>query len=580
MDWRGRFRAGTVRSATVARRNPERGLVVADRAGTDEAYAWTVGTGALRRLTEGVAPVIRAAVAPDGDAVIYLHDRTGSEYGHLHRVAFEGGAAIDLTPTLAEYAIEHLEVADGLIAAVAATRDAQHLLFIREDRASLVPQPTLVSALVILDADRIATAEPMDGLITRTTVRDATDGAPIARLDRSRPGAVHGGTLAVALHRDGWLRPATWVPGEEPRPLEVEVRGDLVPTDWSADGTELLLLGMHRGRGGLWLADVAEGTVSALHAPPGAPLPWGRPFLLGPGVAASVWSSAETPWSVVRHTSDESEILLTVDERDRYPGAGWAEVTFLSSDGSECQAWLLRPDGSGGPWPTILYSHGGPTAVASPTFSAICQAWADHGYAVLSVNYRGSTSFGDAYREALTGRVGEVDVADMVAAHRWLLDSGTAIPELVILNGWSWGGYLTLQTMGTHPGLWAAGIAGAPLADWILSTEDQSASLDAYDRALFGTDISEDREARIRASPRTHVARFDAPVLITTPREDSRAPLRQVEAFVHDLRAAGKEARLDVVTGGHVGIGQEHWIAIMDSWLAFADEVVARRHPR
>jgi len=250
-------------------------------------------------------------------------------------------------------------------------------------------------------------------------------------------------------------------------------------------------------------------------------------------------------------------------------------VTIPSTDGSECQGWLLQPQGDG-PWPTILSAHGGPTSVVGPGFSAIGQAWVDHGYAFLSVNYRGSTTFGDAYREALTGRVGEADVADMVAAHRWLVESGTARPDLVILNGWSWGGYLTLQTMATHPGRWAAGIAGAPVADWILATEDQLAGLDAYDRALFGTDLAEDRESRVRASPRTHVARFDAPVLITTPREDSRTPVRQIEAFVADMQAAGKEIRLDVVSGGHAGIGQEHWISIMASWLAYAKEIVGR----
>ncbi|HET9417376.1 MAG TPA: prolyl oligopeptidase family serine peptidase, partial [Candidatus Limnocylindria bacterium] len=256
-------------------------------------------------------------------------------------------------------------------------------------------------------------------------------------------------------------------------------------------------------------------------------------------------------------------------------GAAWAEVTFASSEGSECQGWLLRPQGHG-PWPTIISAHGGPTAVASPGFSAIGQAWVDHGYAFLTVNYRGSTTFGDAYREALTGRVGDADVDDLVAARRWLVESGTARPELVFLNGWSWGGYLTLQTMGTNPGLWAGGLAGAPVADWAIATEDQQAGLDAYDRALFGTDISEDPESRVRASPRTHVARFDAPVLITTPREDSRTPIRQIEAFVEDMRTAGKEIRLDVVAGGHAGIGPEHWIGIMESWLAFADEVRGR----
>jgi dipeptidyl aminopeptidase/acylaminoacyl peptidase len=348
-----------------------------------------------------------------------------------------------------------------------------------------------------------------------------------------------------------------------------------VPTDWLSDGSTVLLFQLHRGTGALWLHDVESGVTTPLHTPPGAPLSWGRPFLLGRGAAASIWSSAEMPWSVVRMTRDGSDVLLGPAGGSHYPGAAWTEVTFPSTEGFECQGWLLRPSGDG-PWPAIVSAHGGPTAVVSPGFSAIGQAWADHGYAFLTVNYRGSTTFGDAYREALTGRVGEVDVDDLVAARRWLVESGVARPDLVILNGWSWGGYLTLQTMGTNPGLWAAGIAGAPVADWAIATEDQQAGLDAYDRALFGTDIGADPESRLRASPRTHVARFDAPVLITTPREDSRTPIRQIEAFVDDMRAAGKEIRLDVVAGGHAGMGPDHWIGIMESWLNFAGEVRGR----
>ena len=577
MDWRDRFRAGSIYAASVARRNPARGVAVTDRDGSEEAYAWDVESGTLRRLTDASTAVLEAVIEPDGSSVVYLHDETGSELGHLRRVPFDGGQGADLTPDFAPYAAASLVATDRLIAAVAAETDRQHLLTIVDGVPSLRAQPDLVEEIVASDdGSFIATAEPMDGLITRTIVRSTTDGSEIGRLDRSRPGAAHGRSLAVALHVDGWLRPAIWTPGEQPRPIAVDAPGDVVPTDWLPDGSTILLLQLHRGTGGLWLYDVAADAAVELHRPEGAPLAWGRPFLLGRDAAATLWSSAEMPRSVVRMTQDSSHVLLAADGEGRYPGAKWTEVTFPSSDGSECQGWLLRPPGDG-PWPTILSAHGGPTSVVGPSFSAIGQAWTDHGYAFLTVNYRGSTTFGDAYREALTGRVGEVDVADMVAAHRWLVESGTARPDLVILNGWSWGGYLTLQTMGTHPGRWAAGIAGAPLADWVIATEDQLAGLDAYDRALFGTDLDEDRESRIRASPRTHVDRFDAPVLITTPREDSRTPIRQIEAFVADMRAAGKEIRLDVVPGGHAGIGQEHWIAIMESWLAYAAEIVSRR---
>jgi dipeptidyl aminopeptidase/acylaminoacyl peptidase len=141
--------------------------------------------------------------------------------------------------------------------------------------------------------------------------------------------------------------------------------------------------------------------------------------------------------------------------------------------------------------------------VAGPTFHPICQAWVDSGFALLSVNYRGSTSFGDAYREALTGDIGGVDVADMVAGRRWLVESGIAAPDAVILNGYSYGGYLTLQCMAVHADLWAGGIAGAPVADWIGVGEDQNATLDAYDVALFGPDTPETHAHKVRASPLT-----------------------------------------------------------------------------
>jgi dipeptidyl aminopeptidase/acylaminoacyl peptidase len=578
VDWRDRFRAGQVRGATIARRNPSRGVVVSDRDGNDEAYAWDAGTGELRRLTDAGTAVIEAAASPDGGSIVYLRDETGSEFGHLQRVPFAGGGSTDLTPDVEPFAAYGVREAGGLIAALAAGTNEQHLLTIRDGASRRWPQRELVTRVLLPDdGSFIVVAEPMDGLYNRTIIRSADDGSELARLDHSLPGAVHGRSVAVALHTDGWLRPAIWSPDDRaPAPLDVEVPGDVVPTDWSTDGRTILLLELHRARGGVLLYDTETRRATPLHRPPGTPEPYGDPFLLEDGAAGVVWSDAEQPWSLLRLDSEASSTLVRVSAHERYPGTEWTEVTFPSTKGAEIQGWLLRPPGNG-PWPTILYSHGGPTAVAVPSFHALCQAWADHGYALLSVNYRGSTTFGDAYREALTGDVGGVDVDDLVAGRRWLVESGIADPDLVILNGYSYGGYLTLQCMGTHPELWAGGIAGAPVADWVVSGEDQNAMLDAYDLALFGTDKAEGRDARVRASPRTHVDRFAAPVLITTPENDSRTPLRPIRLFVDDMRAVGKEVELDIMSGGHVGMGKEHWIAMMSSWLAFAEQLVARR---
>jgi len=573
MDWRDRFRAGVVKSAVRARSNPRRGVAITDRDGNDEAYAWDVEAGTLQRLTAEGNAVLEAAITPDGRSIIYLRDRTGSEFGHLHSVPFEGGKPVDLTPDLDEYTAYLVKAHGGVVTAITAFSEGQRLLCVRNGESSVWPQEAIVaSAHTADDGSFIAIGEAMEGLYGRTVVRSLIDGSEAARLDMSVPGALHGGRIAVAVHRDGWLRPAIWAPGRDPELLDVDIPGDVMPTDWSEGGSRILLLQTYRSQGGLFIYDVPSRTTTRLSTPVGAPAVWAIPELVGEAAASVVWSDARTPWSAIEVDERASRVLLRASERESYPARDWQEVSFGSTGGARVHAWLLTPAGEK-PWPTILYSHGGPTSVASPTFSPLCQAWVDNGYALLSVNYRGSTTFGDDYREALTGNVGGVDVDDLVAAHGWLIESGIAQPDGVILNGYSYGGYLTLQCMGTHPELWAAGIAGAPIADWILAGEDQNSVLDAYDLALFGTDRTEGHDARVKASPRTYIERFAAPLLISTPENDTRTPIRPTRLFVEEMRAAGKEVQLEILSGGHAGVGAEQWIRMMESWFEFANRV-------
>jgi dipeptidyl aminopeptidase/acylaminoacyl peptidase len=580
VDWRDRFRAGSIYAASRARGNPGRGVVISDHEGNEEAYAWDVASGALHRISTSGTAVLEAAIRPDGASIVYQHDTTGSEFGHLHEVPFEGGAAVDLTPELPEYAIEFLRVSGDVVTAIAASLDEQSLLCVQRgaEPARWPQEAVVMDAHVAPDGSIIAIGEAMDGLYGRTVVRSLVDGSEVGRLDMSVPMAIHDDRIAVALHRDGWLRPALWRPGRDPEPIRVDLDGDVQPAALSVDGRTLLLSQWHRAHGSLFLFDLETESLMPVDGGVGAPSPWATPELHA-GSATATWSDAERPWHVVELGPGPRRTLLSVARQDAYPGATWRDVEFSSGDGTEVQGWLLTPPGDG-PWPTILYAHGGPTSVMPSVFSAICQAWVDNGFALLSVNYRGSTTFGDAYREALTRHVGEVDVQDMVAGHAWLVSSGIADPDAVIVNGYSYGGYLALHCPALHPDMFAAGIAGAPVADWLLMGEDQTALLDAYDRALFGGDRADTAELHRRASPRTYVDRYRAPILITTPEADTRTPLRPIQAFVDDMRTAGKEVRLDLLRGGHAGVGPEQMIAMMESWLAFAGEVIARRPAR
>ena len=94
----------------------------------------------------------------------------------------------------------------------------------------------------------------------------------------------------------------------------------------------------------------------------------------------------------------------------------------------------------------------------------VVAAYVDQGYAVVRVNYRGSTGYGAAWRESLRTRVGFIELEDIGAIRQELELAGVIDPERVAITGFSWGGYLTLMALGTQPKQWRSGAALVPLA--------------------------------------------------------------------------------------------------------------------
>ena len=123
------------------------------------------------------------------------------------------------------------------------------------------------------------------------------------------------------------------------------------------------------------------------------------------------------------------------------------------------------------------------------------QAYVDAGFLVAMPNYRGSTGYGRAWRDALTGDPGFTDVDDVTAGLRDLLRRPDVDGDRAVIAGWSWGGYITLMELGRDPDLWRAGIAGVPVGDYVGAYEQEAPALQAMDRALFG------RHARREARP-------------------------------------------------------------------------------
>src|SRR5690606_1996142 len=125
-------------------------------------------------------------------------------------------------------------------------------------------------------------------------------------------------------------------------------------------------------------------------------------------------------------------------------------VTFTTGDGERAHAFYYAPRNSrftapdGERPPLIAIGHGGPTTAATGTLDLRIQYWTTRGFAVVDVNYRGSSGYGRPYRERLDGQWGIVDVSDMVNAARHLVDVGKVDPRRMAIRGGSAGGYTAL----------------------------------------------------------------------------------------------------------------------------------------
>jgi dipeptidyl aminopeptidase/acylaminoacyl peptidase len=109
--------------------------------------------------------------------------------------------------------------------------------------------------------------------------------------------------------------------------------------------------------------------------------------------------------------------------------------------------------------PLVVLVHGGPTGHVSTAYNGQIQFFTSRGYAVLAVNYRGSTGYGRQYRKALEGLWGVVDVADVVSGALYCVEQGWVNARQLVIMGGSAGGYTVLKTLADHPGIFKAGVS-------------------------------------------------------------------------------------------------------------------------
>ena len=262
-----------------------------------------------------------------------------------------------------------------------------------------------------------------------------------------------------------------------------------------------------------------------------------------------------TPTSVVRWSpGNDPEIVrrsTTNDVDDAYLSTP-KHVSYETRDGETAHAWVYVPTNPDVDHPSpispknqdfdhsdeerpplIVFAHGGPTGATSPSHDLALQYFTSRGFAVADVNYRGSTGYGRAYREALYGEWGVLDVTDTIDAARHLADSGVVDPNRVAVRGGSAGGYVVLSALAFHDEF-DAGTSYYGVADLARLAEVTHKFESRYLDQLVGPYPDEADTYRAR-SPVHHPDGVDAPVLLLQGEDDPVVPLSQAEAMVDAL---------------------------------------------
>lgn len=572
--WKERFRAPRLFWTMLADEQPTRGLVASNLSSIAQLYAWNVLTGQLTQLTDRPQGQMLGTLSPDGQHVYYHDDKNGNEIGHWVRIPFEGGTPEDITPQMPLYASSGLQCsrAGNLLAFMAAMPDGFEIYRMEcaPDGKLSLPERVHRSNSIVLDFELscqgdlvvLGSTEGSGTLQSHLLALDTRSGQHIAELWDGPESSVHPGAFSpvagdermlATTDRSGAARPFLWNPRTNERiELAIEtLEGGVRPSGWSRDGKRLLLTQFSQAVQRLFIYDLTNQSLKEMHLPGGA-LSFASYFGPDDEVFAH-WGDSTRSAELVAFSSITGERTRTVLSAGSVPaGHSWRSITFTSSDGQPIQGWLGLPDGQG-PFPTILETHGGPTAVQIETFSPGSQAWLDAGFAYLTINYHGSITFGREFERSIWGDLGHWEIEDMVAARQWLVDQGIAQPEAIFLTGWSYGGYLTLLGLGKHPDLWAGGMAGIAIADWAIQYEDSAETLKGYQRALFGGTPEEQPQRYIDSSPITYATNVRAPVLIIQGRNDTRTPARPIEMYEKLMREQGKEIEVIWFDAGHIG---------------------------
>jgi dipeptidyl aminopeptidase/acylaminoacyl peptidase len=490
---------------------------------------WTVnadGTGA-HELTDHPAGNIEPRWSPDGSRIAFLSRRRG--WSHIWTIAPDGSGLKQITRGAFD-ASDFTWSADSKWIAFSSIREED--LFTRG--VYLVPSEG--------DAE------------TQISRRGYWSGAPSFSVD--------GRTVAYLSDDDGWFHVYLYdmqtrttrqlTRGEEedggPHFYDVDPHGGPV---FSPDGKRVAFIRHREGKFDLWVADVATGAARRISTGDGQHRIIG--WHADSKKIAATFNCVTTISDLWLFSIDGNAKKLTdlsMGELRSMISPEW--ITYAARDGLAIHGALFRERSARGEKsPAVVFVHGGPNFEFGEFFYPLPQVLAHEGYVVLAPNYRGSTGYGTAFRNANFREWGHADAFDVIDAARWLQTQDFVDPNWIAVVGPSYGGYLTLCAITLEPELFCAAVDMFGDSDIVESYRhgERAGRLDL--KRQMGTP-EENPEGYRRGSPIHAAERIQAPLLILHGKDDTLVVPLMSEKMIEAMKIEEKYVE------SHFYEGEEH----------------------
>ena len=292
-------------------------------------------------------------------------------------------------------------------------------------------------------------------------------------------------------------------------------------------------------------------------------------------------AKARSATEIVEWDDGEFETIKVSQEQmvdDAYVSVPEA-ITFPNQKGKNVHAFYYAPTNpnykapEGELPPTIVRLHGGPTGATSAAFRLNRQFWTTRGFAIIDINYGGSTGYGRNYRERLRGQWGIVDIDDTKAGLDFLVEQGLADPERLMIAGGSAGGYSVLVALSQHD-IFAAGANYYGISDLEVLGSDTHKYESRYLDSLIGR-YPEDIDIYKARSPINSLDGFTSPLITFQGLLDEVVPPNQSELIVTALREKGVPVAYYPYEGEYHGFGKkENIIHSLESELVFYGKIL------